>query len=94
MKHNLGITRGLIVAEAVMMGMAPFTGRQQAHDIVYDACRTVNEQGGTLADALAALPDVTTHFDRATIDRMTDPANYLGLAPQMVDRAVELSSGI
>lgn len=94
MKHNLGITRGLIVAEAVMMGMAPFTGRQQAHDIVYDACRTVNEQGGTLADALAALPDVTTHFDRAAIDRMTDPANYLGLAPQMVDRAVELSSGI
>ncbi|MFM0513995.1 3-carboxy-cis,cis-muconate cycloisomerase [Paraburkholderia sp. RL17-373-BIF-A] len=94
MKHNLGITRGLIVAEAVMMGMAPFTGRQQAHDIVYDACRTVNEQGGTLADALAALPNVTTHFDRAAIDRMTDPANYLGLAPQMVDRAVELSSGI
>jgi 3-carboxy-cis,cis-muconate cycloisomerase len=94
MKHNLGITRGLIVAEAVMMGMAPFTGRQQAHDIVYDACRTVNEKGGTLAEALAALPEVTTHFDRAAIDRMTDPANYLGLAPQMVDRAVELSSGI
>ncbi|MGF6727610.1 3-carboxy-cis,cis-muconate cycloisomerase [Paraburkholderia sp. GAS41] len=94
MKHNLGITRGLIVAEAVMMGLAPFTGRQQAHDIVYDACRTVNEKGGTLAEALAALPEVTRHFDRAAIDRMTDPANYLGLAPQMVDRAVELSSGI
>lgn len=94
MKHNLGISKGLIVAEAVMMGMAPFTGRQQAHDIVYDACRTVNETGGTLADALAALPAVTAHFDRAAIDRMTDPVNYLGLAPWMVDRAVELSSAI
>lgn len=94
MKHNLGISRGLIVAEAVMMGMAPYTGRQQAHDIVYDACRTVNEQGGTLAEALAALPDVTKHFDRAAIDRMTDPANYLGLAPQMVDRAIALSSEV
>ncbi|GLC96572.1 3-carboxy-cis,cis-muconate cycloisomerase [Cupriavidus sp. TA19] len=91
MKHNLGITNGLIVAEAVMMGMAPHIGRQQAHDVVYDACRTVNEHGGTLADALAALPAVTRHFDRAAIDRMTDPANYLGLAPQMVDRAVALS---
>ncbi|WP_434034928.1 class-II fumarase/aspartase family protein [Cupriavidus sp. a3] len=91
MQHNLGITRGLIVAEAVMMGMAPHIGRQQAHDVVYDACRTVNEHGGTLADALAALPAVTKHFDRAAIDRMTDPANYLGLAPQMVDRALELS---
>jgi len=94
MKHNLNISKGLIVAEAVMMGLAPFTGRQQAHDIVYDACRTVNDNGGTLAEALAALPEVTKHFDRAAIDRLTDPANYLGLAPQMVDRAVHLSSAI
>jgi 3-carboxy-cis,cis-muconate cycloisomerase len=94
MKHNLGLTKGLIVAEAVMMSMAPHIGRQQAHDIVYDACRAVNEQGGTLADALAALPAVTEHFDRAAIDRMTDPANYLGLAPDMVDRAVALSKVI
>ncbi|OZI66533.1 class-II fumarase/aspartase family protein [Bordetella genomosp. 11] len=91
MKANLGMSNGLIVAEAVMMGMAPYIGRQQAHDVVYDACRTVNEKGGTLADALAALPEVTQHFDRAAIERMTDPANYLGLAPQMVDRATALS---
>ena len=94
MKHNLGLTKGLIVAEAVMMSMAPHIGRQQAHDIVYDACRAVNEQGGSLADALAALPAVTEHFDLAAIDRMTDPANYLGLAPDMVDRAVALSKVI
>src|SRR4249920_1612146 len=94
MRHNLGISRGLIVAEAVMMGLAPATGRQQAHDIVYDACRTVNEKGGTLAEALAALPAVTQHFDRTAIDRLTDPANYLGLAPQMVDRAIALSSAV
>ena len=94
MRDNLDISRGLIVAEAVMMGLAPATGRQQAHDIVYDACRTVNDKGGTLAEALAALPDVTKHFDRAAIDRLTDPANYLGLAPQMVDRAIELSASV
>jgi 3-carboxy-cis,cis-muconate cycloisomerase len=91
MKTNLGISKGLIVAEAVMMGMAPMIGRQQAHDIVYDACRAVNDNGGTLADALSVIPEVTAHFDRKTIDRLTDPANYLGLAPQMVDRAVALS---
>ena len=94
MKHNLGISRGLIVAEAVMMGMASHIGRQQAHDLVYDACRTVNEKGGTLAEALVALPEVSEHFDRATIDRLTDPANYLGLAPQMVDRALALSARV
>src|SRR4051794_19563635 len=52
MRHNLRISKGLIVAETVMMGMAPPPGRQQAHDVVYAACRTVNEQGGTLAEVL------------------------------------------
>lgn len=91
MRHNLGLSRGLIVAEAVMMGLAPAIGRQQAHDLVYDACRTVNTQGGTLAEALAAMPAVTHHFDRAALERLTDPARYLGLAPQMVDRALASS---
>lgn len=92
MRQNLGMTKGLIVAEAVMMGLAPTMGRQQAHDVVYDACRTVSDKGGTLAEALAALPAVTRHFDREAIDRLTDPVNYLGLAPQMVDRALALSA--
>lgn len=94
MAQNLAMSKGLVVAEAVMMGLAPAIGRQQAHDIVYDACRTVNEQGGTLAEALASLPAVTRYVDRAAIDRLTDPANYLGLAPQMVDRALALSAAI
>ena len=91
MKINLALSKGLIVAEAVMMGLAPLVGRQQAHDIVYAACRRANEQGDTLADCLKMDPAVTAHFGVETLDRLTDPANYLGLAPQMVDRAVALS---
>jgi Adenylosuccinate lyase C-terminus len=72
MVRNLDISRGLIVAEAVMMGLAPQIGRQQAHDVVYDACRTVNEQGGTLAEVLARDELVTRHFDHAAIQRLTD----------------------
>lgn len=94
MSRNLGISKGLIVAEAVMMGLAPALGRQQAHDVVYDACRTVNEHGGRLADALNALPAVTAHFDRSAIERLTDPENYLGLAPEMVDRALSSSAAL
>lgn len=88
MAENLDLSRGLIVAEAVMMGLAPQIGRQQAHDVVYDACRVVNTQGGTLAEALAADPAVAGRIDRATIDRLTAPRNYLGLAPEMVDRVL------
>ncbi|MGI4951326.1 MAG: class-II fumarase/aspartase family protein [Janthinobacterium lividum] len=91
MLQNLAVSKGLIVAEAVMMGLAPHTGRQEAHDVVYAACRVVNEGGGTLAEALARQPGVTRHLDQAAIARLTDPANYLGMAPQMVDRAIALS---
>jgi 3-carboxy-cis,cis-muconate cycloisomerase len=74
-----------------MMGLAPEIGRQQAHDVVYDACRLANEKGLTLADALSADPRVTGRIDRATIDRLTSPKNYLGLAPKMVDRVLASS---
>ena len=56
MAKNLDISRGLIVAEAVMMGLAPQLGRQEAHDVVYDACRRANEQHITLAEALSGRP--------------------------------------
>jgi 3-carboxy-cis,cis-muconate cycloisomerase len=85
---NLDISRGLIVAEAVMMGLAPQLGRQEAHDVVYDACRRANEQQISLRDALSADPNVTSRIDNATIERLTSPSNYLGLAPQMVDRVL------
>ena len=88
MAQNLAMSNGLIVAEAVMMQMAPHIGRQQAHDAVYAACRRVNEQGGTLADVLMTDATVTEHFDRAAVECMTDPRNYLGLAPAMVDKVL------
>jgi 3-carboxy-cis,cis-muconate cycloisomerase len=88
MAKNLDISRGLIVAEAVMMGLAPQLGRQQAHDVVYDACRRAHEQRISLKDALSSDPQVTSRIDAATIERLTSPRNYLGLAPQMVDRVL------
>jgi 3-carboxy-cis,cis-muconate cycloisomerase len=88
MRRNLDMTNGLIVAEAVMMGLAPHLGRSEAHDLVYGACRVVAEKGGRLADALAAMPEVSRHLQLQALERLTDPANYLGAAQEMVDRVI------
>jgi 3-carboxy-cis,cis-muconate cycloisomerase len=88
MNDNLAISRGLIVAEAVMMGLAPQIGRQEAHDVVYDACRLANDKGIRLAEALAADPRIASRIDRDRIEALTSPKNYLGLAPAMVDRVL------
>ncbi|QTF06604.1 adenylosuccinate lyase family protein [Brenneria izadpanahii] len=92
MARNLDMTKGLIVAEAVMMGLAPYIGRQDAHDIVYDACRIVNEKGGRLADVLNAMPSVSSRLDPELIEQLTNPANYLGMAPVMVDQVLKSSA--
>jgi hypothetical protein len=41
-------------------------------------------KGMTLADALAADNKISERIDRATIERLTSPRNYLGPAPEMV----------
>ncbi len=86
MQRNLAISGGLIVAEAVMMGLAPHIGRQTAHDVVYDACRKAATEGRPLAEVLHDDPAISSKLDRSTINGLCDPANYLGSAQKMVDR--------
>jgi 3-carboxy-cis,cis-muconate cycloisomerase len=88
MLKNLGATRGLVVAEAVMMGLAPHLGRTPAHDLVYAACREAIAKDCPLADALNAIPAVASHLTAAQVDSLCDPVNYLGVAGRMVDRVV------
>jgi 3-carboxy-cis,cis-muconate cycloisomerase len=90
MRANLDITRGLIVSEAVMMGVAPHLGRQRAHDLIYDICRQVIATGRPLLDLLAEDKEISAHLDRAALAKLCDPANYLGQAGEMVDRVLEL----
>ena len=86
MRANLGLTRGLIVSEAVMMGLAPALGRQAAHDLVYAACRIATDDRRALLDVLLGMPEVTARLDRDELARLCEPGNYVGEAPQMVDR--------
>ncbi|HEV2335851.1 MAG TPA: adenylosuccinate lyase family protein [Stellaceae bacterium] len=88
MAANLGMTHGLIVAEAVMMGLAPHTGRTEAHDLVYDACRLAIESNRPLYDVLLETPAVAGPLGEAALRALTDPANYLGAAQAMVDRVL------
>ncbi len=90
MRANLDITRGLIVSEAVMMALGPHVGRQYAHDLVYAVCRDAAATGRPLADVLAENTQVTAHLDRPILERLCDPANYLGEAGVMVDRVLAL----
>jgi 3-carboxy-cis,cis-muconate cycloisomerase len=92
MRRNLDLTGGLIVAEAVMMGLAPAIGRQHAHDVVYDACRIAIEQNRTLYEVLAADAKIAGRFSDTQLRALTDPANYLGAAAEMARNVARATS--
>ena len=88
MRANLDMTNGLIVSEAVMMGLGRHLGREYAHDLVYDICREALRLNRPLLDLLAEHPEINKHVTRDQLATMCDPSNYLGQAGHMVDRVL------
>jgi 3-carboxy-cis,cis-muconate cycloisomerase len=85
MRSNLDMGGGLLMSEAVMMGLAPKIGKSQAHHLVYAAAGKAMDNGLTLREALLADKEITSLLSEAEIDTLLDPANYVGVAPAMVD---------
>jgi 3-carboxy-cis,cis-muconate cycloisomerase len=89
MRANLDATHGLLMSEAVMMALGSSLGRLVAHDRVEAACRKALADGSTLVEALAADKEIARHLPRAELERLTEPAHYLGAAQSFIDRALE-----
>lgn len=85
MRENLNLNGGLIMAEAVMMGMAPKVGKKKAHDLVYTAAGNAHGKGMSLKEALLETPEISSILSEQEIDTLLDPLNYTGSAVKMVD---------
>jgi 3-carboxy-cis,cis-muconate cycloisomerase len=88
MRRNIDMTHGLVMSEAVMMGLGPCIGREYAHDLVYDICREALKQQRPLLDLLCENAQIMAHVSREQLAAMCDPANYLGQSGLMVDRVL------
>ncbi|AAY37168.1 3-carboxy-cis,cis-muconate cycloisomerase [Pseudomonas syringae] len=88
MAVNLQSTKGLILAEAVSIALAQRIGRDAAHHLVEQCCRRAVEQGAHLRQVLDETPQVSEQFSSDELDRLLDPAHYLGQARHWVERAV------
>jgi 3-carboxy-cis,cis-muconate cycloisomerase len=85
MLRNIDMTNGLVMSEAVMMGLGPYIGREYAHDLVYDICREAIKQKRHLLDLLAEHPKINKHVTREQLVGFCNPMNNLGQAGVMVD---------
>jgi|SRR5579875_3020433 len=88
MRRNLTAGAGLIMAEAVAAGLTGAIGRAAAHEIVAHACARAIATHCSLRDVLEQDAAVRAHLTVAEIERLVDPAAYLGSAGAFVDRIV------
>jgi adenylosuccinate lyase len=89
MLANLESTRGLIVAEAVMMYLAKHVGRQEAHEIVYKACVAAVDGNLSLQESLENVPEVVKHLKSSEVAELCDSTRYLGCCQLMIDELLE-----
>ncbi len=88
LRGNLELTRGLVLAEAISIALAQRVGREKAHELVEQCCKQAVAEGRHLRGVLRDSPEVSSRFNDAELDRLLDPANYLGQARRWVERAV------
>ena len=86
MWHNLGRSKGGIVAEAVMFALAEHIGRLRAHEITLQATRDMSAQGKSLLEILLESDEVRTLIPEQRLRELVDPRNYLGVAGEIVHR--------
>jgi 3-carboxy-cis,cis-muconate cycloisomerase len=70
------------------MALAPHLGRDRAHELVSEISRRSVAQKKSFLDLLAERGEISQHLDRASLEKLLDPANYLGLSGEMVDRVL------
>lgn len=91
MRSNLGLSRGLIASEAVMMRLTRTMGRHQAHRLLYDAAQRSQSEGIGLAEALQAHPHFGAQPLPDDLASALEATGYLGeseaLAVETVARA-------
>lgn len=93
MRRNLALGGGLSAAEAVAMALARHVGKEEAHRLVAEACRRAVAERRQVTELLAEEVSVVKHLTSAEIERLLDPAAYLGHAEALVARALNRSPG-
>ena len=78
-RANLDLTGGLIVSERLGILLVPLIGKARFEDLIADAAA-----GRDLASLVRTLPEAAD----LDVDALLDPAQYLGLAPSLVESAV------
>jgi 3-carboxy-cis,cis-muconate cycloisomerase len=89
MLDDIDASRGLVMAEAVTMALAPIVGRERAHSMVEVASRRASDEGRHLRDVLASDAETSQHLKTLTLDRLFTLDVHVKAAERLVHHALE-----
>jgi|Deesub1362A_J573_1020465.scaffolds.fasta_scaffold00350_3 adenylosuccinate lyase len=91
-ERNLMMTRGLEMAEAVMIALVEKgLGRQDAHEMLREISMEAYKKGESLEEALKKDSRITQLLSDEEISKLVDPHNYIGTAIEQVRNVLEVS---
>ena len=93
MQRNIETTQGLIMAEAVMMALAPKMGRLNAHHLVEKACQQAVAEQSHLQDIVSSFAEVKQHFSADELTHIFKPESYLGNIQDQIDAVLKEAKG-
>ena len=93
MLRNLEYTQGLIMAEALMMALAPKLGRLNAHHVVEAACKQAVAEQRHLLDVVQHNAEISAIFDAQQLQDIFNPQHYLGNTQQQIDAVLRRVQG-
>ena len=88
MRANLDLTHGLIMGEAVKMALGAASRAHAAHKLVEQASQQAAASGRHLREVLGGDAEVSRASVTERLERLFDPANYLGEAGAFIDRVL------
>ncbi len=90
MRRNVERLQGLILAERLMLALAPKMGRNEAHHAVEELSRKAVAENRHLRDLALADARIGRHLTPDEIASRFDPSGYLGATREFIDNALAL----
>ena len=88
MRGDMDLTGGLVMSESVAAALSQSLGRSEAQELIEKAARRSVDDGRAFRDVLLELPEVSDGLSSERLDAALDPAGYLGVTGELIDRAL------
>ncbi len=85
---NLESSSCHVSTEALMFGLSRKTGKQQAHELLYDLAMKAYTANRPLKEVLEENPVITNQLSPQELTDLLNPENHIGAAPKLTEMAI------